>query len=67
MNIEEYSQRLEKCYTGVVNDVMRGMGLKNYILPTYFDELFMCFRLEFSLDVTISKLFKLLFLLLKSI
>lgn len=37
MNIEEYSQRLEKCYTGVVNDVMRGMGLKNYILPAYLN------------------------------
>lgn len=27
------TERLEHCYTGVVHDVMRGMGLKNFTLP----------------------------------
>lgn len=27
------TERLEKCYTGVVHDVMRGMGLKDFTLP----------------------------------
>lgn len=27
------TERLESCYTGVVHDVMRGMGLKNFTLP----------------------------------
>jgi 4-hydroxy-4-methyl-2-oxoglutarate aldolase len=27
------TERLEKCYTGVVNDVMRDMGLRNFTLP----------------------------------
>lgn len=27
------TERLENCYTGVVHDVMRGMGLKNFTLP----------------------------------
>lgn len=26
--------RLSRCYTGVVNDVMRGMGLRNFTLPS---------------------------------
>ncbi len=26
-------QRLERCYTGVLNDVMRAMGLRNFVLP----------------------------------
>lgn len=25
--------RLERCYTGVVHDVMRGMGLRDFVLP----------------------------------
>jgi regulator of RNase E activity RraA len=25
--------RLERCYTGVLNDVMRAMGLRNFVLP----------------------------------
>ncbi len=29
-----YTARLEKCYTGVINDVMRGIGLSDYILPS---------------------------------
>lgn len=27
------STRLERCYTGVVHDIMRAMGLKNFTLP----------------------------------
>jgi 4-hydroxy-4-methyl-2-oxoglutarate aldolase len=27
------TERLTKCYTGVVHDVMRGMGLRNFTLP----------------------------------
>ena len=27
------SARLEQCYTGIVNDVMRGLGLRNFVLP----------------------------------
>ncbi|MHB1109438.1 MAG: RraA family protein [Devosia sp.] len=27
-------ERLSACYTGVVNDVMRGMGLRNFTLPS---------------------------------
>ena len=27
------TERLEKCYTGVVHDVMRGMGLRDFTLP----------------------------------
>lgn len=29
----ELTDRLEKCYTGVVHDVMRGMGLRDFTLP----------------------------------
>ena len=25
--------RLERCYTGVLNDIMRGLGLRNFVLP----------------------------------
>ena len=32
--------RLEACYTGVVNDVMRGMGLRNFVLPPEIRPLF---------------------------
>jgi 4-hydroxy-4-methyl-2-oxoglutarate aldolase len=32
--------RLEKCYTGVLNDVMRGMGLRNFVLPPEIRPLF---------------------------
>lgn len=28
------TERLEACYTGVVHDVMRGMGLRDFTLPT---------------------------------
>lgn len=27
------TQRLERCYTGVVHDIMRGMGLRDFTLP----------------------------------
>ncbi len=27
------TERLERCYTGVVHDVMRAMGLKDFTLP----------------------------------
>jgi len=39
MSIEQFTARLENCYTGVVNDVMRTMGLRDYILPSYLNEL----------------------------
>jgi hypothetical protein len=27
------TERLERCYTGVVHDVMRSMGLRDFTLP----------------------------------
>jgi 4-hydroxy-4-methyl-2-oxoglutarate aldolase len=30
---EELTQRLERCYTGVIHDVMRAMGLSDFTLP----------------------------------
>ncbi len=27
------TRRLERCYTGILNDVMRGLGLRNFVLP----------------------------------
>ena len=30
---DNLSKRLEGCYTGVVHDVMRAMGLRNFVLP----------------------------------
>lgn len=32
--------RLERCYTGVLNDVMRGLGLRNFVLPPEIRPLF---------------------------
>ena len=29
----DYSERLSKCYTGAVHDIMRGMGCNNFTLP----------------------------------
>ena len=29
----DLSERLEKCYTGAVHDVMRGMGFRDFVLP----------------------------------
>jgi len=31
--IDSITERLTNCYTGVVHDVMRGMGLRNFTLP----------------------------------
>ena len=36
----DLTERLERCYTGVVNDVMRGMGLRNFVLPPEIRPLF---------------------------
>lgn len=36
----DLTARLEHCYTGVVNDVMRGMGLRNFVLPPEIRPLF---------------------------
>jgi 4-hydroxy-4-methyl-2-oxoglutarate aldolase len=33
MDEAELTRRLSACYTGIVHDVMRGMGLKNFTLP----------------------------------
>lgn len=30
---DEITELLQQCYTGVVNDVMRGEGMTNYVLP----------------------------------
>ena len=32
--------RLERCYTGVLNDVMRALGLRNFVLPPEIRPLF---------------------------
>ncbi len=32
--------RLERCYTGILNDVMRAMGLRNFVLPAGIRPLF---------------------------
>lgn len=32
---DEITERLEKCYTGVVHDVLRGMGQRDFTLPSY--------------------------------
>lgn len=36
----DLTERLERCYTGVLNDVMRGMGLRNFVLPPGIRPLF---------------------------
>lgn len=33
MTDAEITEKLSQCYTGVVHDVMRGMGLRNFTLP----------------------------------
>ncbi|MBD0276091.1 MAG: RraA family protein, partial [Acetobacteraceae bacterium] len=30
---DRLAARLERCYTGAVNDVMRALGLRNFVLP----------------------------------
>ena len=37
---ETLEARLQRCYTGVVHDVMRGMGLRNFVLPHEIRALF---------------------------
>jgi regulator of RNase E activity RraA len=37
---EEVTERLEALYTGVLNDVMRAMGLRNFVLPPAIRPLF---------------------------
>ncbi len=37
---EDISRRLERCYTGVVHDVMRAMGLRDFTLPAQMRPLF---------------------------
>ncbi|HKH27081.1 MAG TPA: hypothetical protein VKA61_01950 [Sphingomicrobium sp.] len=34
------TERLARCYTGVVHDVMRGMGLKGFTFPAELRPLF---------------------------
>lgn len=34
------TQRLGGCYTGIINDVMRGLGLRNFVLPPEIRPLF---------------------------
>ena len=36
----DLTTRLERCYTGVLNDVMRNMGLRNFVLPPEIRPLF---------------------------
>lgn len=31
--MEQITERLERCYTGIVHDIMRGMGFKDFTLP----------------------------------
>ena len=33
MSENDYTERLSKCYTGVVHDIMRDDGHKNFTLP----------------------------------
>ena len=33
MNSDSYTDRLTKCYTGVIHDIMRDDGHKNFTLP----------------------------------
>jgi regulator of RNase E activity RraA len=37
---DSITERLSRCYTGVVHDVMRGMGLKNFTFPAELRPLF---------------------------
>ena len=32
--------RLERCYTGILNDIMRDLGLRNFVLPPEIRQLF---------------------------
>lgn len=37
---DERTLRLERCYTGIIHDVMRAMGLQNFVLPKDIRPLF---------------------------
>ena len=37
---DELTTRLERCYTGIIHDVMRAMGLRNFVLPPEIRSLF---------------------------
>ena len=43
--MDPISERLAQCYTGVVHDVMRGMGLRDFTLPPELRPLFPARRL----------------------
>ena len=30
---QELTDRLERCYTGIIHDTLRAMGLKDFVLP----------------------------------
>lgn len=38
--MDRFGERLAQCYTGVVHDVMRGMGLRDFTLPAELRPLF---------------------------
>jgi len=38
--MSDLSERLEGCYTGAVHDIMKGMGLKHFVLPPTITRLF---------------------------
>jgi regulator of RNase E activity RraA len=40
MEADPLTTRLERCYTGVVNDIMRAMDLRNFVLPPEIRPLF---------------------------
>ncbi|MFI4926574.1 MAG: RraA family protein [Burkholderiales bacterium] len=51
--MDRWSERLGRCYTGVVHDVMRAMGLRDFTLPTELRPLFPELRLAgpaFTID-----------------
>lgn len=51
--MDRWSERLRRCYTGVVHDVMRAMGLRDFTLPPELRPLFPELRLAgpaFTID-----------------
>ena len=32
--VDQLTERLERCYTGVIHDILREMGLKDFVLPS---------------------------------
>ncbi|BDU37610.1 RraA family protein [Vibrio nigripulchritudo] len=60
IELDAITQLLQKCYTGVVNDVMRDLGLSNYVLPREIRPLLMdktlagpIFTIEGEVDETL--------------